>query len=209
MVITGFCAVGMYRVYRKDKSQYSMGLTLFFVLFVFSRICLMVLVYIYGYDGVEQYLLPTPTLLWLQLGYNILSYGGVFILYLVLEHNIIKTKYIFSVVTLILLTISIVNYFMLENIFLYQIPFFIPVVLGFPGIYLYLAAKNTGELRTNSLKMAVGMIIFELGIILGIPNAQASLWSVIMPPIVYEILSPILFIIGTIIVYSGFRRHTA
>jgi hypothetical protein len=208
IVITGLGSLGMYLIYRKSKSNFTLGVALFFLLIMLSRILIMPLVYFYGYDGSIQYLLPYPTLLWLQIGFNVLSYSGVFILYLVLERYIINTKFIFSAMTLILLTLSIMNYFFVQNQFPWQIPFFIAVVLGFPIIYLNMAIKSSGDIRRNAITLALGMVLFELGMALSIPNAQALLWSAIMPTVVYEFLAPILQIIGTIIIYRGFSRHS-
>ncbi len=208
MVIAGLGSLGMFLVYRKTKFKFTLGVALFFLLIMLSRFCIMPLVYIYGYDGSIQYLLPYPTLLWLQIGYNVLSYTGVFILYFVLERFVIKTKYLFSAMTLILLTLSIINYFFPQNQFPLQIPFFIAVVLGFPIIYLNVAIKSSGDVRRNALILAVGMVLFEFGMAFSIPNAQALLWSAFMPALLYEFLGPILQIIGTIVIYRGFSRQT-
>lgn len=208
MVILGAGSIGILRIYRKDESKYSLGVALFLFLFLIARISVFFLVYSYGYDGTQQYLLPYPTLLWLQIGYNLFSYIGIFILYYVLERYIIKTRFIFAILTLILLTLSLTNYFVPENIFLYQVPFFIPVVLGFPAMYFYIASKSSGDVRKNSLIIAVGMIIFELGVVFAIPNAQATLLSS-MAPVIYELLGPILHIIGVILLYMGYSRHSA
>jgi hypothetical protein len=205
IVLLGFGSLGMYRVYRKDKAKLSLGVTLFFALFIFSRICIMVLIYKFGYQGDIQYLLPYPHLLWLQIGYNF-AYVAVFILYFVLERYAIHTVYIFSTITIVLLVLSTANYFIPENLFIYQIPFFIPIILGFPSIYLYLAWKNPGEVRSNSLLLAAGLLIFELGMVLSIPNAQYAIWASFMPSIIYEILGPILHSIGTLIIYIGYAR---
>jgi hypothetical protein len=206
MIILGAAGIGILRIYWKDKTKYTLGVSLFLFLFLIGRILCSFLVYIYEYDGILQYLLPYPTLLWLQIGFNVFSYIGIFILYYVLERYIIHTKFIFAALTLILLTISIANYFILENIFLYQVPFFIPVVLGFPAMYFYIASTTSGEVRKNSLLIAVGMIIFELGVVFAIPNAQASFLSAIMPAVVYEFLGPILHILGVVILYIGYSR---
>ena len=102
-VVLGFTSLGIYLIHRKDKRTYTLGVALFLFLFLIARISVSFLVYGYLYDGTEQYLLPYPTLLWLQIGYNLFSYTGIFILYFVLERYIIKTKYIFSATTIILL----------------------------------------------------------------------------------------------------------
>ncbi len=205
VVVLGLTSLGIYLIHRKDKTPYKLGVALFLFLSLIARICVSLLVYVYLYDGVDQYLINEPTKLWLQLGYNLFSYSGICILYFVLERYIIKTKYIFSALTIILLTLSIVNYFVQENLFLYQVPFFLPVVLGFPVMYFYLAATSSGEVRKNSLLIAVGMILFELGVVFAIPNAQATILA-FMDPVIYEFLGPILHIISLVILYFGFSR---
>ena len=205
IVLFGFGSLGMYRIYRKEQYKFYLGISIFFALFVFCRICVMILVYGFGFIGDIHYLVPYPHLLWLQIGFS-LSYLAVFILYFVVERYAIHTKYIFSILTMVLLVLSILNYFIPENIFIYQIPFFIIILAGFPIIYLYLAWKNPGEVRTNSLILATGLIIIEFGMVIGIPSAQYALWSSIAPSILYEMFSPILHAIGTIIIYIGFSR---
>ncbi|MHA1230153.1 MAG: hypothetical protein ACTSRP_08255 [Candidatus Helarchaeota archaeon] len=209
MILIFISCIIMYKRYKKDKTKYLLGITLFFILFFLCRICTFTNYYIFGFKG-DIYLLDDltthPEWFWLQFGYNEFSYGGAFILYFVLERYIIKTKYIFSISTLIEAVLSTINYLIVPDLTLIQVPFYLIVLLGFPSIYLYLAIKSAGQVRINSLLISIGVLIFEVGMALAIPEAQLLLWSQFMEPIVYKILGPTLQFVGNIIMLSGFVR---
>ncbi|MHA1269266.1 MAG: hypothetical protein ACTSPY_05710 [Candidatus Helarchaeota archaeon] len=199
----------IYKKYTKNKTKYIFGIFLFFILFFICRICSFLNYYVYNFRG-DIYLLDDlyihPEWFWLQVGYNVFSYSGAFILYFVLERYIIKTRYIFSGSTLILGVLSISNYLVIYDLTMAQLPFYLLVLLGFPSIYLYLAIKSSGSIRINSILISIGVLLFEFGMALAIPEAQLLLWANFMPSLAYEILGPLLQLLGTIIMLFGFNR---
>lgn len=199
----------MYRKYNRDKTKYLLGITLFFILFWICRVVSFLNYFIFGFEG-DIYLLDDlfthPEWFWLQFAYNTFSYVGAFILYFVLEKYIIKTRFIFSTSTLIVLVLSSVNYLIVPDLTTIQLPFYLLVLLGFPSIYLYLAIKSSGDIRVNSLLISVGIFIFEFGMALAIPEAQKLIWANFMPLLLIQILGPLLHIIGGIIMLIGFSR---
>lgn len=212
MVALGMVAVLLFNKYRKQerKSSYILRIGGFTALFLISRICSFIHVYIYGFSPIT-YFTGDFIALSLQLGYTVFSYTGVFMLYLALERNIIKTKYIFSILTAILVTLAIVNHFMITQlsynlVFYLQIPFFVPVILGIPSIYAYLSIKSAGEIRTNSIILCIGTVIFLIGLALAIPSAQINLWTKVIPSIIVELLAPTLHIAGISLMFLGFFR---
>ncbi|MHA1694166.1 MAG: hypothetical protein ACTSXT_08700 [Candidatus Helarchaeota archaeon] len=207
IVFLGFLVI--YMKYKSDKTKYLMGIALFFALFFIARICSFVNYYILGFKG-DIYLFDDlfvhPEWFWLQFGYNEFSYGGAFILYFVLERYVIKTKYFFSVCTVIIAVLSSLNYLIIMDLTTIQVPFYLIVLLGLPSIYLYLAIKSSGNIRLNSSIICIGILIYEIGMALSIPEAQMLLWSNFMPCLVYEICGPLFQIIGGIIMINGFVR---
>lgn len=195
----------LFRESKKENSKYILGIAIFVLLFFISRICNYINVYVVGYSY-ESYLLDDPINFWLQIGYNIFSYIGLFILYFVIETYIVKSRYFFSVCVVILSVIAISNYLLIIDIFIWQIPFFVIVLLGIPSIYIYLALKSRGQIRKNSLLTSLGMLLFEIGVALGIPNIQRLLTSTIAFPWIIEFIAPILHIIGVFIIVRALTR---
>jgi hypothetical protein len=198
----------LFRESRKENSKYILGISIFVILFFISRICNFINVYYVGYSY-DTYLLDDPLNFWLQFGYNIFSYIGLFILYFVIETYIVKTRYIFTACVVILSIIAITNYFVVIDIFVWQIPFFAIVLLGIPSIYIYLAFKSSGNIRKNSLYISLGMLLFEMGVVFGVPNIQRILITSVAFGWIFEILAPILHIIGIFILIRAFTKKMA
>lgn len=196
----------LFREYRKENSKYILGIAIFLILFFISRICNFINVYYVGYSY-DTYLLDEPLNFWLQFGYNIFSYIGLFILYFVIETYIVKSKYIFTACVVILSIIAITNYFIIIDIFIWQIPFFATVLLGIPSIYIYLAIKSSGQIRKNSLYISLGMLLFEIGVVFGVPNIQRIISTSFAFGWIFEILAPILHIIGIFILIKAFTTE--
>lgn len=203
MILFGIFASKMYDKYKEEKSKFTLGIATFALLFLIHRFLSFFQIFVFNLPYQDVYVFMSFELV-LQIGVIGLVYGGLLVLYLVLESYVIKTKYIFTILTAILISIVIINYFTPFETIYFQIPFFLPVVLGIPAIYFYLAIKSPGEVRKNSLILAFGMIIFILGISLAIPSLQAKIWSIFLIPCIYELLAPICQIIGTILIIRGF-----
>jgi hypothetical protein len=213
IILFGVFAIKLYDKYRKEKSKYILGIAIFFLVFLVHRIInfLQVFVFKIPYKPYYDYPLELGELgeLGLQIGFFASAYGGLLVLYFVLESYVIKTRYIFTALTAILIFIVFLKLIIHVETLPLQIPFFLVVVLGIPSIYFYIAIKSPGDVRRNSIILAIGMVIFIFGLAFAIPSLQESIWSMIFPiSWIYEILAPVLHIIGLILMYRGFLRSS-
>lgn len=207
MLIVAFI---FFRYYKRDKMSFYLGVAIFYMLFVLGRLCEIIRIHFHPLNDPQ----PPPYSLgfdfWLKTGYTIFSYIGLTIIYFVLERYVFtRTKYIFTILVPITTAISIwftlapdlATYELLFNI---TIPFYLLILFGIVGMYIYLAASTAGEVRKNSIMIIFGILLFELGIVFALPEAQASLWAAI-PTDVLWIVSPVLSIVGVILQIRGFR----
>jgi len=135
--------------------------------------------------------------------YTIVSYIGLFCVYYALEKTLVKkTHYLFSILVWITCVISIID-FIVRNLLWLTLPFFIATVLGLPLIFFYLAAKSSGAVRKNSLLVAIGIVLFILGIALDIPDGRPLF--IALGDVFLAIVPPILQIIACILLYKGFQ----
>ncbi len=209
MIIIAFIFL---REYRKDKMRFYLGVVIFYVLFVVARICEVIRLF-FNPDGAQNP--PYETLswnFWLKTGYTLFSYIGLTIIYFVLERYVFrKTKYIFTIlvpITTILsvwFTLDLANYLLIFNI---TIPFYLMILFGIVFMYIYLAASTTGEVRRNSIMIIFGILLFELGLVFALPEAQNTLFSAI-PAEILMITAPILSIIGVVLQIRGFKTSVS
>jgi hypothetical protein len=176
----------------------------FFYWFIGARICRLIAKFIIGYPyGFFEF---DDVLLLLAILYTIFSYTGLFMIFLFLERTILKkTHYFFSIMVILTTVLSIVNYQI--PIIAFLAPLYVIVLLGMPLIFLNLARKSSGSVRRNALIVAIGIVFFVLGVAFDIPEA-ASIWATIpgMQDIT-KFASPILQIIGVIMMWKGFPRE--
>ncbi len=205
MVIVSFI---FFQEYRKAGTRFYLGVAIFYVLFVLARLCEIIRLYIIP----EGPILPPYTDLganfWLKTGYTLFSYVGLMIIYFVLERYVFtKTKYIFTIlvpITAIIsiwFTIDVAHYQLLLNI---TIPFYLLILFGIVGIYIYLTMTTSGEVRKNSIMIVFGILLFELGLIFALPEVQTSIFAA-LPAEFLWISAPVLSIIGVILQIRGFK----
>ncbi len=77
-------------------------------------------------------------------------------------------------------------------------------VIFIPLSYIYMAIKNKGPIRTQSLFLVTGVIIFALGSLLIGEAIMGTLRVVLGSPYAVHILSITMKFVGVIIVYKGF-----
>ncbi len=196
------------RYFKKDKMSFYLGVAIFYILFCLARLSEIIRLYLNPGTPTNP---PYTTLgfdFWLKTSYTLFSYIGLTIIYFVLERYVFKrTKYIFTILVPITTVISIwftvdpVNY---DLLFTITIPLYLVILFGIIFMYIYLAVKTSGEVRRNSIMIIFGILLFELGIIFALPEAQGTLWASI-PLEVLWILAPVLSIVGVILQIRGFR----
>ena len=178
---------------------------LFFYLFIAGRICRLIAKFIVGYEyGFFQF---EGTLLLLAIGYTLFTYIGLFCVYFFLERVILKkTHFIFSFLVIVATILSIINYF--EPIVMFILtPIYIVVLVCMPLVFINLARKSRGSVRKRALIVAIGFILWVLGVAFDIPEA-ASIWITVPGlPEITKFASPILQIVGIILLGKGFPRE--
>ncbi|HUY00460.1 MAG TPA: hypothetical protein VMV49_12950 [Candidatus Deferrimicrobium sp.] len=195
-----------YREYKLHGTRFYIGVALFYVLFVFARLSELIRFYLYPSSFPPYYTLDLN--FWLKTTYTMLSYIGLTIIYFVLERYIFKgTKYFFTIlvpITTVLsiwMTVSVAYY---DLIFSFVIPLYLLILFGIICMYIYLAIKTSGEVRKNSIMIIFGILLFELGLVFALPEAQKSIWAAI-PTEIIILLAPIFSIIGVLLQIRGFK----
>lgn len=201
-------SIVFFRYYSRDKMSFYLGVAIFYVLFSLARLSEIIRLYLNPGDPMNPPYTELGFDFWLKTCYTVFSYVGLTIIYFVLERYVFKkTKYLFTILVPITTVISIwftldpINYELLFNI---TIPFYILILFGIIFMYIYLAVNTTGEVRKNSIMIIFGILLFELGIIFALPEAQGTLWASIPVEILW-IGAPILSIIGVILQIRGFK----
>ena len=199
-----------FRYYKRDKMSFYLGVAIFYVLFVIGRLCEVIRIH---FHPLGKALDPPYSELgfdfWLKTGYTIFSYVGLTIIYFVLERYVFKRKkYIFTILVPITTAISIwftvVDQATYDLLFTITVPLYLLILFGIVGMYVYLAGSTSGQVRKNSIMIIFGILLFELGLVFALPEAQTSLFSAIPIDILW-IAAPILSIIGVILQIRGFR----
>jgi len=187
--------------YRKTKNIFFFWISLFFFLFIIARCFRLVVRYYIGEPPVGQPL--TGDAFILESIYTVISFLGLFSVYFALEKTLVKkSHFFFSIVVWITCIISIID-FITRNLLWLTLPFFVITVLGLPLIFLYLAAKSSGQVRKNSIIVAIGAVLFILGIAFDIPDGR-PLFIILGEPVL-EIVPPLLQIIACVMLWKGFQ----
>lgn len=198
MAITG-------ALFYKDKkvNPNAIYISIFWYFFIAGRICRLIVKFYIGQPDVTVE--PTGIIKSFYVGYTIFTYLGLFFIYFAIERMILKkSRYFFSILTIGVTILSIINYYPYNSVFLILMPLYIIVLFGMPAIFIFMAAKSSGSVRKHSLIITVGILLFEFGIAFDIPEAR-ELWAFI-PPLILQFLSPSLQIIGAIGIRIGFPR---
>ncbi len=113
----------------------------------------------------------------------------------VLETYLVKTKKVFSILTIASFVISLIALFGLTdrptalNIIYILLP---GVVLTIIILYIYLIIKSTGIVRKKAIGLLIGIIVFVIGHMMDYSKSPLSFG-------VTEIISPLLSIVGIVI----------
>lgn len=204
MMVNLACLIVMYKPYLKQKTNFLLSIMIFFLLFLLARICVFVNVYLFNYSGEITHLIDYPQWFWMQVGYTLFSYIGLFAIFFVLEREVINTKYTFCALIVINAVLSIINYMIGIDITLVVVPFYLTVLIGMIVIYFYIARKSEGKIRKSSYLIAFAIFLFEVGLALSLPEARSPLSALGFPPWSFAIFGPVLQIIGLLAILKGF-----
>lgn len=186
---------------------------LFFLLFVGARIARMISKFYIGEPPGDPMLFSGPLVI-SQSVYNMMSYIGLFFLYYTLEKSILKkTHFVFCGLVIFCTVLSFINY-MITDRGLYEIFFYIIMIvyililIGIPLVFLNLAIKSSGSVRTNSLLVTIGIVLFAFGVAFDIPEARI-LWQNLGEGFVFTIhvAAPIMSFVGVVLIRKGFPRE--
>ena len=176
------------------QRDYFLGMVLFIIIHLIARIFYML--YDFYYIGGVPY----------ELFWDIAAIIGVgsliFLLFAIERHILKKSRYIFTILSIITFVLLIVLPVYKEIIQLIMIPI---VAILVPAIYIYTAAKISGKIRKNSLIIAFSLIIF----ILGQSAHSTNVWDIFPYAIaeqLYYIVSPIGLLIGGIMLFYGLMK---
>ncbi len=189
------------RDYLKNKNQYFFWISMFFFLFVIARIIRLIVRFYIGEPPVGDPL--TGDAFVLESIYTIVSYIGLFFVYFALERTLVKkSHYFFSIVVWICCVISIID-FITRAIFVLNVIFFVTTVACLPLIFIGLAIKSSGSVRTNAIYVAVGVLMFILAIALDIPDGRVLFYP--LGEILLAIIPPALMTVAIVILRRGFQ----
>ena len=177
--------------YERPQKEYYLGMAIFIFVHLVARTFYFIYDFDYLYNGVLN------ETLW-ELGAIIGIAGIVFLLYAIERHIYTRSKFFFTILVIIyiiLIPILPPEYETIaQTIVVALVGFFIPL------IYIYVAYKSTSDIRKNSLLIAFGILIFLIG--------QTAHGKTFFPidHFIYLIVSPILMIVGGLILLYGLIR---
>jgi hypothetical protein len=174
---------------------------LFFYLFIIARIFRLIVKFHYGDPDIGGTLEGEAFIL--ESLYTIISYIGVFFLYFGFERSFLKkTHYFFSILTIIVTILSIID-FLTRSLTTITIILFIGLNLGIPLIYLYIAIKGSGNVRQKAIYVFIAYWCFAFSIAMDIPDGKVIFGFL---PLEFLILfPPFIQIISFFFFRAGFR----
>jgi hypothetical protein len=170
----------------RSQREYYIAMAIFIFVHLVARI------FYFYYDFID-----INDLFW-DLGATIGLLGILFVLYAIERNIFTRSKFIFTITTLIFIILLNVlpDYIKpyLQTIIVSMIGIFLPL------IYVYVGIKSHGNIRKNSLLIAVGILIF----LIGQTAHSATFFSTAV--FIYFIASPVCMIVGGFIFFYGLIR---
>jgi len=165
-----FAAFLFFKMREKEPGSAQLNIYLGYCLFLLSYACTRVF---FVFSDIEVYSMKiSETILntvYVGIAYSFGIFGALWLV-LMLERFLLHTKYIFSILAIIMFILSVLSIFImaLNTIIQFAITitlpaFFLLVVL----LYLYIAVKSAGEARKRSLGIIAGLVIMMVGFLFG------------------------------------------
>ena len=165
-----FAAFLFFKMREKEPGSAQRKIYLGYCLFLLSYACTRVF---FVFSDIEVYSTESAgTLLntvYVGIAYSFGIFGALWLI-LMLERFLLHTRYIFTVIGIIMLILSLLSIFImaLNAVIQFAITitlpaFFLLVVL----LYLYITVKSAGEARKRSLGIIIGLVIMMVGFLFG------------------------------------------
>lgn len=200
MVLLAIVGTLFLKDYRRSENKYFLWISFFFFLFILARILRLIVKFYFGEPAVGGSLEGEAFIL--ESIYTVVSYIGLFFIYYAMESKTIKkTHYFFSILVWIVCAVSIVD-FVTRNLLYITLPLFLLLVLALPIIFLILAIKSSGQVRTNAFYVFIGILLFILGIAMDIPDGKMVFYT--LPIEILAIVPPTAQIISFFFLRKGF-----
>ncbi|MHA1273767.1 MAG: hypothetical protein ACTSQP_07940 [Promethearchaeota archaeon] len=204
-------AIYFFREAKQKENIFFRRIGFFFFLFLGASICRLINKFFIGYRTKSPMSLHYEGLNLILISfYAALGLGGLFFIYYALEkEEIKKTHYLFSILTLITLAISVLNYWLPENIsipyitFYIVYPLWITTLLALPSIYVGLAIISSGIVRRKAIILVIGIVIFEFSVAMNSPEATPVF--IALGPYILLWAVPCMQILGCYLLYKGFK----
>ncbi len=206
LIILFFLYIQQYRRTEIAKRTYFFSLALFCLFFFVFRTLTIYYNYFLegGLIGSQVPDLDTLALFFWAFNFCFGCIGITFLLFAVEKEIFRKSKYIFTIALLVLISLFLIFVFINIEIASY-IQWLIPIpFLIVPLLYFYVGIKSSGEYRMHSFKMFVGILL--LFISHGIFSIVSPNWEVLDMYQLLYISSPILMIGAMIIIISLERK---
>jgi hypothetical protein len=193
---------------KQKRTFFSLCVALLFFLWTGASICRTINKHIFllpggtlHYEGIN--------LIFISM-YATLAFSSLFFIYLAIERDIIKkTHHFLSFLALLTLFLSVLNYWLPEEIsvphftFYVVYPLWIPTLLALPFIYVALAIKSTGVVRKNAILVLVGITLFEFMIAFNSPEALPVFGA--LGDFILYLGTPIFQMFACYLLYRGFK----
>lgn len=211
MIVFEVCSIFFFiksrRAEMKSQKWFFGGLGLFFVFWGLKSI-----IFLFT-DFIGQYIVVTfdPISIFYSISWKMgtgIGIAGLLSVILVLETYSVKSKYVFSIITIVGLILALVlPIFGSETLWPARVASYVFLpwgALSIIGLYTYLSNKLTGDVKRETILILVGFILICLGYVLSVELIKQSLpFQEIM-----QFIYPIVQIVGSLmftIVY--FRKE--
>ncbi|MFO8017571.1 MAG: hypothetical protein R6U96_02965 [Promethearchaeia archaeon] len=115
-----------------------------------------------------------------------------------------QTHYIFSILVIVVIILSIVNYSVPVPLYILA-PLYIIMIFGVAVFYLYIASQSMGDARTRALLITAGLVLIVFGSGFDAPTVVHLLAALPFTRIFMKFSAPTLLILGTILVRKGYK----
>lgn len=201
IVLLAIVGILFLKDYRRSDNKYFLWISFFFFLFILARILRLLVKFYFGEPVIPGDPLVGEAFI-LESIYTIVSYIGLFFIYYAMESKTIKkTHYFFSILVWVVTAVSIIDFVVRELLYI-TLPLFLLLVLALPTIFLILAIKSSGQVRTNALYVFIGILLFILGIAMDIPDGKMVFYT--LPIEILAIVPPMAQIISFYFLRKGF-----
>ncbi|MHA1651845.1 MAG: hypothetical protein ACTSYB_16760 [Candidatus Helarchaeota archaeon] len=180
------------------QRQIFLGYGLFLICYIFTRVFFMLSdIEVYNTKSTETFL----NTIYVGIAYSLGILGTLWLFYSI-ERYLVHTKYIFTMLGIGILILSVVSILAIipteipQLVMTIALPVFIAIIIF---LYLYVAVKSSGEPRKRALGIVAGLLVMVVGFLFGSKLLGSALEAI---GIIYEVrilIEPFIIIIGSAI----------